>query len=323
MEITNVKTKFLIMSDTHGEDIPQASHIAFDVAIHCGDITVESKMGEFRNALEQLQRIQAPLKIIIPGNHDFTMDVPTFRNHLAPIIDHLDQALVKSEYGDYGEARQIFDDMKAEGIHLLFEGTHRFELSNGALLSVYASPFTPSPHGSWDFHYQTQQHQFDIPKGVDVVVTHTPPRGILDYTCERERAGCRNLFGAVARAQPKLHCFGHIHAGWGAKLATWRPHISETPSHFADIDNGKSAIIETRTGLINTKSDTITSAQIKSDRRNFLKDQGYVATSHGADDEHPLREGQTLFVNAAVQGITSELPTHPAWVVDIDLPRRP
>ena len=86
-----------------------------------------------------------------------------------------------------------------------------------------------------------------------MIMTHSPPRGIMDYTLSRQRAGCPNLFSAVARSRPRLHCFGHIHEGWGAKLVTWRSEVSESPTHFADIDNEKSTIIEKLSGLMESK----------------------------------------------------------------------
>ncbi|KAI4859280.1 Metallo-dependent phosphatase [Hypoxylon rubiginosum] len=324
MDATSVTTKFLVISDTHGADIPHAArHLPVDVAIHCGDLTEESKIDELRIALKQLQEIEAPLKLVIPGNHDFTMDVPTFKNNIANAPEPLDPALVRTEYGDYGEAKQMFEDMKAQGIHVLEEGTHQFELSNGALLSVYASPFTPSLHDSWGFHYPPEQHNFDIPKGVDVVITHGPPHGVMDFTASGRGAGCPNLFRAVAHAQPKLHCFGHIHEGWGAKLATWREHVGEAPAnHFADIDHDESVVVEKLSGLTTTRFDTVASARAKRDRRAALEARGYAAARHGADDERPLRPGQTLFVNAAVEGSTVEFPAHMPWVVDIDLPHQ-
>ncbi|KAJ5757981.1 uncharacterized protein N7511_006675 [Penicillium nucicola] len=50
---------------------------------------------------------------------------------------------------------------------------------------------------------------------VDVVMTHEPPRGIMDYTHSGERAGCPDLFRALARAQspPRMHCFTFMESG--------------------------------------------------------------------------------------------------------------
>lgn len=327
-----IKTRFLIISDTHSEDNPPARQQSADVAIHCGDLTEESKLKEFRITLELLKSIQAPLKIVIAGNHDFTLDLPTFRGNIENSPESLDPALVRQEFGDYGEAQQLFDDAReAHGIHLLHEGTHQFELDNGALLTVYASPYTPS-HESWGFSYhpqqQQQQHDFQVPASADVVVTHGPPHGILDITNAGssgggQRAGRPRLFAAVARAQPRLHCFGHTHAGWGARLVAWRPEpLGAAPSHFRDIDNERSSVIERLARLQSTRSDSAEAVEEKRRRREdiFAKHQGCVATSHCAGDALPLRRGQTLLVNAAVQGTTEELPVHPAWLVDIELP---
>ena len=142
----------------------------------------------------------------------------------------------------------LFEDARKDGIIFLNEGTHSFLLDNGALLRVYASPSTGSLTGDGAFQYKVQDgHDYAIDRQdfVDVAITHGPPKGILDRTEEGQRAGCPDLFTAVSKSRPRLHCFGHIHEGWGAKLVTWRaPHpTSETPSHFTEIDNGRSTVV--------------------------------------------------------------------------------
>lgn len=111
-----------------------------DIAIHCGDLTDGSKLEEFRT----------PLKLAIAGNHDFTMDIPAFKKIVAEATPPLDPELVAKEFGIPGEARQLFEEAKDAGIMLLDEGTHRFTHENGALLTVYASPYTPAL-GAWGF----------------------------------------------------------------------------------------------------------------------------------------------------------------------------
>ncbi|KAI4214502.1 MAG: hypothetical protein LQ351_002919 [Letrouitia transgressa] len=316
-----VKSRFLILSDTHAkefesEEIP-CQHA--DVAIHCGDLTEESKLEEFESSLRLLKSINAPIKLVIAGNHDFTLDTPTFRQHVAdPGIDDLD--LISKVYGEYGKAREIFEDAKAEGIILLDEGNHEFFLKNGALLTVYASPWTPSASG-WGFQYDPKEgHDFEIAEGVDVVVTHGPPKGIMDYTDSRTRAGCSDLFGAVARARPRLHCFGHIHLGWGGKLVTWRDQISDTLSHFTDIDNDKSVIVEKLSSFRQSKFDSPKSKEEKLKKREHYQQERCYTTSHYARDAHPLEYGaQTLFINAAING-NEEYPLQLPWLVELELP---
>ena len=95
-----------------------------------------------------------------------------------------------------------------------------------------------------------------LESGVDIAVTHGPPKGIMDYNYGRERAGCPDLCRAIAHARPQLHCFGHIHEGWGAKLVTWKDNGDVQPSHFTSIDNNRSHVIEKLSGLEPSTFDT-------------------------------------------------------------------
>jgi hypothetical protein len=56
--------------------------------------------------------------------------------------------------------------------------------------------------------------------GVDIVMTHGPPKGVLDVV-DGENEGCDMLLKAVGRARPLMHCFGHIHEGHGAQVVKW------------------------------------------------------------------------------------------------------
>lgn len=47
-----------------------------------------------------------------------------------------------------------------------------------------------------------------------------PPRGILDE-CRNGSVGCPHILKALQRARPRLHCFGHIHDGYGAGTVNW------------------------------------------------------------------------------------------------------
>ena len=49
----------------------------------------------------------------------------------------------------------------------------------------------------------------------DLLVTHGPPKGILDLTPRGEPVGCEELREAVRRVKPRLHVFGHIHHAYG------------------------------------------------------------------------------------------------------------
>ena len=130
-------------------------------------------------------------------------------------------------------------------------------------------------------------------------MTHGPPKGVMDYTFSGERAGCPYLFEAICRSRPRMHCFGHIHEGWGAKLVSWRQKTSQKPSHLTDIDYGSSELI---------------------DKLSTLTSKSFSVTSHCSEDPtQPKRGSQTLFVNASIEG-AGDLPIQPPWLVDLELP---
>lgn len=98
--------------------------------------------------------IPTPFLLVIAGNHDFTLDTPAFRQMLAssPSLtlgeNSTDKAVIERKYGAFGEAESLFLKTFDSGIVLLDEGTHRMKLANGAKLTVFASPYTPSEDAS-------------------------------------------------------------------------------------------------------------------------------------------------------------------------------
>ena len=143
----------------------------------------------------------------------------------------------------------------------------------------------------------------------------------MDYTESKHRAGYPDLFGAIARTRPRLHCFGHIHEGWGAKLVTWRNQLTETPSHFTDIDSERSVIVEKLSGFRQSRFDTTEIWRQKSMKVEACRQERCCTTTHRPGDVDPLEFGkQTLFVNAAIEG-TGEHPFQMPWLVEIELLR--
>lgn len=98
--------------------------------------------------------------------------------------------------------------------------------------------------------------------------------------------GCEHLRQAVGRCRPRLHCFGHIHEGWGGEKVSW----SNKRSERFEIESAK--IIEQRSVFVD------------------LSESG----------NSPLRFGEeSLFVNAAIMDVVYR-PRNAPWVVDLDLP---
>ena len=53
-----------------------------------------------------------------------------------------------------------------------------------------------------------------IPQKTDILITHRPPFGILDFD-ENHNFGCFDLLQSVSKIIPKYHLFGHVHTGYG------------------------------------------------------------------------------------------------------------
>ncbi|KAL4994602.1 hypothetical protein BDV10DRAFT_188877 [Aspergillus recurvatus] len=140
----NIKTRFLVPSDTHSHELDY-SQCEIEVAIHCGDLTEESKFEEFRSAIKLLQSIKGTLKLVVAGNHNFSLDIPMFRRKVTEVRPPLDPEPVRKEYN---------------------EGIHHFTLANGA-----SPKYCPGTG-----------YVFDIANGVDVVIARGPPKGIMDMT---------------------------------------------------------------------------------------------------------------------------------------------
>ena len=85
-------------------------------------------------------------------------------------------------------------------------------------LRLWGSPWQPWFY-DWAFNLPrgpALRAKWDrIPAGIDVLVTHGPPHGVLDHVGRGEDVGCEELLEAVRRVRPRLHVFGHIHEGYG------------------------------------------------------------------------------------------------------------
>ncbi|MCJ1389565.1 hypothetical protein MMC18_002422 [Xylographa bjoerkii] len=305
-----IKTRFCVISDTHtcwpfpASDIKHAYRLPLpraDVLLHAGDLTRAGKLWEYEIILDVLKAAEADLKIVIAGNHDLSLD----EDYIKLVTKR--QRMARSTELDVQKTRDMWtgEEARKAGIVYLEEGTSTFELKNGAKFTIYTSPYTPE-FCQWGFAYERYQdrynhskaasqrdiHDFQAPNPVpvwptiDIMMTHGPPHGILDEARHGDHVGCDNLLEAVKRCRPRLHCFGHIHEGWGAERHNWDEGSVDT------LQPVRKAVLETRAAFVN------------------------VSTGGGA----PLRFGkETLFVNASIMNVEYS-PTNAPWLIDLDLP---
>jgi Icc-related predicted phosphoesterase len=181
--------KICIISDTHNKHkrlgvLPEA-----DMIIHCGDFTSVGKEHEIRDFMKWYVALPYKYKLIIAGNHDWLFERAGMhaRSLVPKSINYLQ---------DWG--------VEIEGLYF------------------YGSP-VQLPFNDWAFNRpeeKLRQHWEAIPDKTDVLITHGPPYMIMDYGIyNMQHTGSPSLYKEVMeRVKPKLHCFGHIHGGYGIKV---------------------------------------------------------------------------------------------------------
>lgn len=309
--MTKAPVRFLIISDTHnylpGNDPSQAFRFPLpkvDVVLHCGDLTENGSTESYKRALSMFCSIEAELKLVIPGNHDIDLDPAYWASQGGSNADHEAACSLL----------QTSAEAKRANVTFLEEGTHTFTLSSGAKFSLYASPWTPK-YGESAFQYATAEDRFNpdtpneykntsslssvIPHDVNIVMTHGPAQYILDRTTDSGSGGCPHLRRALCRVKPKLHCFGHIHGGYGAARMGWRGAGCDE-EEFAP--PGDDALFLCENIFVG---------------KNSAKRKGYATV--GASTLRGASDGQyMLAINAAIMAGEDE-PVNAPWLVELDL----
>lgn len=179
-------TRVVFVSDLHTKDIDPPEG---DLLINCGDWTFVGKASEVNWSHGWLTRQANRYKAVVwvAGNHDF--DAEEWGPRIAE------------------ETGTIY--LESTGCEVLG-------------LKIWGSPYTPT---FYDWHFMADRGNDirkiwkQIPEGLDILITHGPPYGILDSSpgiCGN--VGCWDLLDIVRRQKPKYHCFGHIHGGYGTKV---------------------------------------------------------------------------------------------------------
>lgn len=180
------------ISDTHNNHGKIKIPKGVDILIHSGDAT--NKLDPIKNLPEIIEfknwwnNISVPHKVFVPGNHDSSIQ----SGIASPVMDQMD------------------------GHVLIHEGCEIMGLK------FFGSPYCPV-YGPWAFmrDEETLKRSWSqIPRDIDILVTHSPPKGtrdsVMDWDGERY-CGCEHLDAAVIEISPILHCFGHIHDGGSFK----------------------------------------------------------------------------------------------------------
>lgn len=83
---------------------------------------------------------------------------------------------------------------------------------------------------------------------LDVLVSHHPPKGVLDRTFIGLHAGLKELWDIIKYFKPRLHLFGHIHESPGYKEIEGVLFVNPGP-----LARGRYAVIEYESGIVDLR----------------------------------------------------------------------
>jgi Icc-related predicted phosphoesterase len=208
-----MKKRITFISDTHTKHDKLNGFLpGGDILLHSGDLTGRGYITEIENFMKWYDNINNyDTKVFIAGNHDFGFqdDNQKLRGLLTgyKTIDYLEDELMM--------VGEDYDNM----------------------IKIWGSPWQPEFH-NWAFNLprgEKIKEKWDmIPVDTDILITHGPPFGKLDYVpYDSVNVGCEELMKRVEEIKPKIHVFGHIHEGYG--------YVFDGNTHFinAAVLNGR------------------------------------------------------------------------------------
>jgi len=179
------------ISDTHGLHRRLKLNPG-TVLIHTGDVTEYGSEDEVADFLFWFSKQPFSYKVFIAGNHDLFLEecTPAKRKKMIP----------------------------SDIIYLQNSG---IEIKG---LKVWGSPVTPYFLGmGFNARQGTEIRKVwnKIPACTDILITHGPPKGVLD-----NGVGDEELLLQVFKIQPAVHCFGHAHGQNGMETVNGTTFIN-------------------------------------------------------------------------------------------------
>lgn len=218
--------RIVCISDTHcmldeiAPRIPDG-----DLLVHCGDLTWTGEPDEIRGELAIMAELPHPYKLFVAGNHDrlFENNPSAARGIIAefPGIQYLqDSGCIIDGVRCWGSPWQPY-----------FQGNphYRWVFNFPDPKEGRVGPFPATERGETEAALVARSTWARIPDDTHVLITHGPPRGILDQPKPSydPRCGCPYLRERVEQlASLRLHAFGHIHGSYGRVDCTKRTFVN-------------------------------------------------------------------------------------------------
>jgi Icc-related predicted phosphoesterase len=179
-----------------------------DILIHAGDCTNVGKQHEVEDFIHWFQNLKGfNSKIFVAGNHDFAFENYRYPHHR----------------GDYDWFYNLMNEENLSQSDVVYLEDNSFTIESSEFsrpIKFWGSPWQPEFY-NWAFNLprlgdELQKYWSMIPEDTDVLITHSPPNYIRDFTPSNLAVGCELLAFHVERVKPLLHVFGHIHHSYGA-----------------------------------------------------------------------------------------------------------
>jgi calcineurin-like phosphoesterase family protein len=213
------KLTFVCLSDTHNRHRDLLKLPPADVLVHTGDFTNCGTYEEVEDFVEWFASQPHQVKIVVPGNHDMMLNESYWNEFWSDWSDEKIETSV---------AIKLFEQ---NGIHLLIDQWLDIPVPNSpsnSLISVFGSPWV-TKYAGWQTAFNRlpadmKKHWLKVTEqvkdrggGMDVLLTHMPPKSVGDMEPNGTESGCEYLRNMVEDISPTVHVFGHVHsdAGWG------------------------------------------------------------------------------------------------------------
>jgi Icc-related predicted phosphoesterase len=200
--------KIVCISDTHNkhEELDMSSlGDDTDILIHAGDFTNFGKRYEIKKFVEWFEKQRARYRVLVAGNHELSLDDDYIKAHQPSALNLL---------------KQQVQSLVKQNENIIYLENSGAEIDG---LYVYGSPCSLKGSTTWGFQVEEKDGSAEeiwasIPTDTDLLITHSPPLGILDEY-NNTLYGCPTLFKHVFnRIKPRVHVFGHIHDQHGIQM---------------------------------------------------------------------------------------------------------
>lgn len=159
--------------------------------------------------------------VIFSGDMSNPRDLPFSINQCMDFLDWFEKLPIKYKICIAGNHDIAFERKAITSVDLILRDIIYLENDSTEIegIKIWGSPITPSFGVGWAFNRKRDKlHDLwqTIPENTNIVISHGPPKGILDHSYSQqgnvyERCGCAALAKRMRQIQPDLCLFGHIH----------------------------------------------------------------------------------------------------------------